>query len=169
MSLENPIQKIEKVSEFIVPETEFVLDATFIDNLRKKYNCRFDGNEFKKIFESLKGEKITLPKNNYDVYDGLDRFNEQVLDVLFSQGIEEIETQEKEKVLRNIKFFVENNEDKKILLTDNFYTHLGFYRGEEKVFNILCQRHHDSNEWLFWLSTEARSQSTRRAIVEKSD
>ena len=170
MSIENPLDnKIEKVCELTIPESELIFDKNFVADLEERLHCRFDGDEFRKIIESLTSQKMDLSSNNYVIYDGLEKFeNKSVMDVLFEQGIEEMEVQEKEKVLRNIKYFIENNLDNKVLLADNWYTHLGFYKNEaDELHDILCQRHNDSNEWIFWLSkTSAKTNSTHRAIVE---
>ncbi len=169
MGIENPQNKIEKVNEFTIPSSEIIIDTEFIKDMHERLRCRFDGEEFKKIIGSLSGEKIKLPQNQYSVYDKLENFNDSVLNVLFAQGIEEMEYQSKEKILRNIKYFVENSVGNKILLTNNQYTHLGFYANQEsnELYEILCQRHNDSDEWLFWLTNSAaKTNSTHRAIVE---
>ena len=164
--------KVEKINEFIIPSGEIVFDDNFVKDLKERLHCRFDGDEFKQIFESLKDKKITLPEDHFTVYDKLNNSkSEKVMDALWEQGIKAMDFIDKEKILRNIKFFIENNSNSKILLTDNWYTHLGFYQNEKKedktVYNIKCQRHHDSNEWIFWIDNKAaETKNTQRAIVQ---
>lgn len=165
-----PTSKIERVSEFTIPESTMVFNQDFFDDLKAKYNVRFTGPELEKIITSLKDKEITLPGNTFDVYDGLDKFNNRdVLAILFEQKIEEMEVQNSEKILRNIKLFLDSSASKDILLKNNFLTHLGFCKNEKnEVLDITSLWHNDVKEWDFNIG-KFKTGYVRRAIVQRPE